>query len=321
VFFIVTVAVNVAPAATEEGTDWLTKAAPLASDAVVGVGVGVRVAEGVEVAVRVGVNVGRPVGVRVGVNVTVGVGVGVGVALGVGVRVGVPVPTAVAVRAGVPVGTGVPVGVGVAFGSPYVYAFGRVPVCPSGFLTTTSTIPAACAPESPASWVALVQTTFVVATPPRNSFREPARPLATKFAPLTVTRVPPPIEPEPGLTEFTRGAGTAVGVGVPVGKAVGLFGGVPVVVGVGVLVGAAVGVLVGVLVGVSVGPPGVRVGVPVGVTVGVTVRVGVTVGLGVGVEVRVAPALTNTVRAALLFDMLASAWSPITPATIERSPL
>jgi hypothetical protein len=126
-----------------------------------------------------------------------------------------------------------------------------------------------------------------------------------------VTRVPPAIEPELGLIESTRGAGTGVSVGDTGGVAVGVFVGVTVDVLVGELVGAAVAVFVGVSVGVNVGPPGVIVGVPVGVILGVFV------GVGVGV----APVLTATVRTALLFDISASAWFPITPATTERFPV
>ena len=48
-----------------------------------------------------------------------------------------------------------------------------------------------------------------------------------------------------------------------------------------------------------------------------TVRIGVLVSVGVGV----APVPTDTVRTALLFDMSASAWLPITPATTERFPV
>jgi hypothetical protein len=112
VFFIVTVALNEAPPTTEGGTDWLTSVAPLASAAVVGVGVGVRVDVGV--GVRVGVPVGAEVCVRVGVGVIVGVGVGVLVAPEVGVRVDVTVSAGVTV--GVLVGVFVGVGVGVLVG-------------------------------------------------------------------------------------------------------------------------------------------------------------------------------------------------------------
>ena len=107
-------ALNEVPATTEGGTDWLTSAAPLASAAVLGVGVGVRVDVGVDVTVHVGVPVGAEVGVRVGVGVIVGVGVGVPVAADVGVRVDVTV--SVGVTVGVLVGVFVGVGVGVGVG-------------------------------------------------------------------------------------------------------------------------------------------------------------------------------------------------------------
>jgi hypothetical protein len=73
VFFIVTVAEKFAPATTDAGTDWLTKAAAFPDAGTVGVGVMVLV--GVAVLVGVGAEV---VGVRVGLGGTV-VGVGVGV--------------------------------------------------------------------------------------------------------------------------------------------------------------------------------------------------------------------------------------------------
>jgi hypothetical protein len=91
VFFIVTVAENVAPATTVEGTDWLTKIAALGGRGVpVAVGEGVSVPAGVFVRVGVGVAVGVRVGVKVAVAVGVDVGPpGVGVDVLVGVFVGV----------------------------------------------------------------------------------------------------------------------------------------------------------------------------------------------------------------------------------------
>ena len=126
-----------------------------------------------------------------------------------------------------------------------------------------------------------------------------------------------PVAPEVGVR-----VGVTVSVGVNVGVLVGVLVGVVVTVGVAVTVGIGVGVLVGVLEGVAVGAPGVAVGVPVGVMLGVFVRVGVNVrvGVGDGVGVGVEPAPTATVRTALLFDMSASAWLPITPATTARLP-
>ena len=105
VFLIVTVAVNVAPARTDVGTDWLTKVAPLPGGGGVGVHVGVRVGVAVRVGVRVAVAVRvGAVTVAVGVLVAVLVGVWVGVFVGVGAA-----PVGVRVAVG---GTGVDVAVG-----------------------------------------------------------------------------------------------------------------------------------------------------------------------------------------------------------------
>src|SRR5204863_9694461 len=87
----------------------------------------------------------------------------------------------------------------------------RVPTCPSGFVTVTSTVPSACAGVLAVIDVALATLTFVAAVPPKAT----VAPL-TKFVPLIVTDVPPAIGPLLGATLVIVGpAGAAVTIIVP----------------------------------------------------------------------------------------------------------
>jgi hypothetical protein len=78
----------------------------------------------------------------------------------------------------------------------------RVPLSPPGFVTTTLTPPAACAGVTAVIVVALTTTTLVAAVPPSVTVA-PAR----KFVPVTVTGVPPNVDPDVGETALTVGAG------------------------------------------------------------------------------------------------------------------
>ena len=73
----------------------------------------------------------------------------------------------------------------------------------SGFVTTTLTTPAGCAPVVPLM-VVLVTVTPVSATPPTVADAP-----AWKLVPLIVTVVPPVVGPLVGETELTVGAGEA----------------------------------------------------------------------------------------------------------------
>src|SRR5262249_33719505 len=86
-------------------------------------------------------------------------------------------------------------------GALYVKPLLRVPVCVSGFVTTTLTVPAAWAGVVAVSWVALTNVTFVAAVPPNVT----VAPL-TKFVPAIVTAVPPATGPLFGVTLVTPGA-------------------------------------------------------------------------------------------------------------------
>jgi len=88
-------------------------------------------------------------------------------------------------------------------GARYVKQPPHVPDCRSGFVTTTSTAPAACAAVVP---VIAVGVTFVMASaaPPSDALAPDWKPV-----PLTVTDVPPEVRPLDGATEDTVGAGAA----------------------------------------------------------------------------------------------------------------
>ena len=77
----------------------------------------------------------------------------------------------------------------------------HVPDCESGFVTTTSMLPAACAVVVPLIVVALLVET-VSADPPNETVAPLWKPV-----PVMVTDVPPAIAPLVGATEVTVGAG------------------------------------------------------------------------------------------------------------------
>ena len=80
----------------------------------------------------------------------------------------------------------------------------QVPLCASGFVTTTFTLPAACAVVVPAMLVALIVET--VSDDPPNETVAPA----WKSVPVMVTVVPPAAGPLVGVTPVTDGAATYV---------------------------------------------------------------------------------------------------------------
>ena len=80
----------------------------------------------------------------------------------------------------------------------------QVPLCVSGFVTTTLTDPAACAVVVPVIVVALMVET-VRADPPNDTVAPAANPV-----PATVTDVPPPAAPLLGVIDVTVGAATYV---------------------------------------------------------------------------------------------------------------
>jgi hypothetical protein len=78
----------------------------------------------------------------------------------------------------------------------------QVPVCVSGFVTTTLALPAACAVVTPVMEVGLIVET-VRGEPPKETFDPLTNPV-----PATVTEVPPELGPRFGVTEATVGAAT-----------------------------------------------------------------------------------------------------------------
>lgn len=84
----------------------------------------------------------------------------------------------------------------------YVKVHPRLPLCPSGFLTVTTTEPGRCGPVTAVSFDEVTTTTSVASTFP-NVRVAPVR----KSLPVTVIAVPPRDEPEAGSTAPTRGAG------------------------------------------------------------------------------------------------------------------
>jgi hypothetical protein len=85
-------------------------------------------------------------------------------------------------------------------GRTYVNPFVLVKLEPSGFVTTTLTVPAACAGVVAKIAVSPLLDTLVAATPPNVTVAPGAKP-----APLIVTEVPPPVFPELGLTDVMFG--------------------------------------------------------------------------------------------------------------------
>ena len=83
----------------------------------------------------------------------------------------------------------------------YVYPPLSVALWPSGLVTRTSTVPAACADVVTVMLVALMLPTVAVA-PPMVTVA-----LETKFVPVTVTWFPPATGPPVGSTELTVGGG------------------------------------------------------------------------------------------------------------------
>src|SRR5450432_2396976 len=113
--------------------------------------------------------------------------------------------------------------------------FKSAPVRLPGLVTATSlSVAGASAGTDAVRWALSTTATPPAGTPPTVTVA-PAR----KFAPLTVTPVPPAAGPDLGPIAETIGRGSGVAVGVGVGL------GVRVAVGVGVTVGVGVGVGVG----------------------------------------------------------------------------
>jgi hypothetical protein len=141
-----------------------------------------------------------------------GIGVGVGVGAPVGDGDGVIDPLGVGVGDALAEGDGDGEGDGEAL--EYVKHPEHEPLCPPGLVTVTVTVPALCAAVVPLIVVAVIELTL--SADPPNETVAPAR----KFAPCTLTDVPPAIDPLVGVTDVTAGAGVAVGVGVGVGVGV-----------------------------------------------------------------------------------------------------
>jgi len=89
-------------------------------------------------------------------------------------------------------------------GATYVKQFAHVPDCPSGFMTRTLAGPAACAAVVPVIDVGVIVPT-VIGVPPSETVAP-----AWKLVPLTVTDVPPRVEPLAGAIPVTVGAGAGV---------------------------------------------------------------------------------------------------------------
>src|SRR5260370_37888941 len=98
----------------------------------------------------------------------------------------------------------------VTLGAAYVNAAVAVAVCPP-VVTTTSTVPAACAGVVPVI-AELFTTRTVAALPPNVTV---VVPLVLKFEPLIVNAVPPVVEPLFGVTLLMLGAVTALTISWP----------------------------------------------------------------------------------------------------------
>ncbi len=87
----------------------------------------------------------------------------------------------------------------------YVKPPASVPVCVSGFVTTTATVPALLAGATAVICVGPPTWTLVAGVPPNVTVAPGA-----KFVPTMVTVVPPPVVPLSGVAEVTVGAAPAV---------------------------------------------------------------------------------------------------------------
>src|SRR4051812_41212378 len=85
-------------------------------------------------------------------------------------------------------------GVGSRVTAPYVYAAASVPLWPSGFVTTTLTVPASCCGTVSVIVVPSALTAMPVARTPPNPTVAPC----WKAAPVAITGVPPLFEPDGG---------------------------------------------------------------------------------------------------------------------------
>jgi hypothetical protein len=85
-----------------------------------------------------------------------------------------------------------------------------VPLCPFVFVTTTSTVPAACAGVKAVIDVLFTTATLDAAVPPIETLAPDWNP-----APVIVMEVPPAVGPEAGDTVLMLGAGVGVGVDPP----------------------------------------------------------------------------------------------------------
>jgi len=94
-------------------------------------------------------------------------------------------------------------------GATYVKQLVHVPLCASGFVTTTFTRPASCAVVVPVIAVALI-VAMVIADPPNDTLAPLWKPL-----PFTVTDVPPAAGPLFGVTEAAVGGAGATYVKQP----------------------------------------------------------------------------------------------------------
>lgn len=82
------------------------------------------------------------------------------------------------------------------------------PLCPSGFVTTMSTVPAACAGVVAVIDVALAIAMFVAGAPPIETAAPAAKP-----DPVIVTPSPPVVAPNAGAMADNVGAGFVDGPG------------------------------------------------------------------------------------------------------------
>ena len=87
-------------------------------------------------------------------------------------------------------------------GDEYVYPLFSVPFCESVLVTTTLTVPAACAGVVAVIEVELTTVTLVAAVPPKLTVAPDAKPV-----PVILTDVPPLVLPEVGEIAVTVGAG------------------------------------------------------------------------------------------------------------------
>jgi hypothetical protein len=88
--------------------------------------------------------------------------------------------------------------VGVGLPATYVKPPASAPVRPSGFVTRTSTEPAACGGVTAVMVVGPSTVTLDATTPPTRTVAP-----ALKFAPVMVIAVPPVVRPDRGVTSVT----------------------------------------------------------------------------------------------------------------------